>query len=146
MVTKAPLVREPSVYDWTKFYAGGHLGYTWGISNWTASSPGAPDVSGSLNLMQPIDIFSEQGRFFAGLQAGYNYMLPNRFVVGAEVDASFPSFPNQAGISIGGMSNLTSPTLGAETFSETVLASGTVRSRIGSATLNEKPRPERPGL
>jgi high affinity Mn2+ porin len=60
-------------------------------------------------------------------------MLPNRFLIGAEVDATFPSFQNLAGISIGGPSNLTSPTLGAETFSETVLASGTVRGRIGYA-------------
>ena len=60
-------------------------------------------------------------------------MLPNRVVIGAEVDATFPSFPDLSGISIGGISNLTSPTLGAETFSETVLASGTVRGRIGYA-------------
>jgi high affinity Mn2+ porin len=67
------------------------------------------------------------------LQAGYNYILPNRVVIGAEVDATFPSFPALSGISIGGISNLTSPTLGAETFSETMLASGTARGRIGYA-------------
>ena len=33
------------------------------------------------------------GSFFAGLQAGYNYMLPNRLLLGAEVDASFPGLP-----------------------------------------------------
>ena len=126
----------PTAYNWNGFYAGGHLGYAWGSSNWTANSPGAPNVSGSLSLTQPIDIFSEQGSFLAGFQGGYNYMLANRFVAGAEVDASFPSFPNQAGISIGGTSNLTSPTLGAETLSETVLASGTVRGRIGYAPGN----------
>jgi hypothetical protein len=60
-------------------------------------------------------------------------MLPNRLVVGGEVDATFPTFPDRAGISTGGISNLTSPTLGAETYSETVLASGTVRGRIGYA-------------
>jgi high affinity Mn2+ porin len=122
-----------SAYNWTGFYAGGQLGYAWGTSNWTASSPGAPNVSGTFNLAQPIDIFSESGSFFGGLQAGYNYMLPNRVVIGAEIDATFPSFPDLDGISIGGISNLTSPTLGAETYSETVLASGTVRGRIGYA-------------
>jgi high affinity Mn2+ porin len=120
-------------YNWTGFYAGGQLGYPWGTSNWTASSPGVPNVSGTFNLAQPVDIFSEPGSFFGGLQAGYNYMLPNRIVVGGEIDATFPSFPDLAGISIGGISNLTSPTLGAETYSETVLASGTVRGRIGYA-------------
>jgi high affinity Mn2+ porin len=131
MATKAPAIpyTGPSVYNWNGFYAGGHLGYAWGISNWTAG----PGLSGSFNLAQPVDIFSETGSFFAGLQAGYNYTLPNRLVIGAEVDASFPSFQNLAGISIGGTSNLTSATLGAETFSETVLASGSVRGRIGYA-------------
>jgi high affinity Mn2+ porin len=134
MVTKAPAIPFTGpAYNWNGFYAGGHLGYAWGTSNFTASSPGAPNVSGSFGLAQTIDTFSETGSFFAGIQAGYNYMLPNRFLVGAEVDASFPSFPNRAGISIGGSSNLISPTLGAETYSETVLASGTARGRVGYA-------------
>ena len=120
-------------YNWSGFYAGGQLGYAWGSSNWTASTLGAPNISGSFGLVQPIDIFSQSGSFFAGLQAGYNTMLPNQIVVGGEVDATFPTFPDLAGISIGGISNLTSPTLGAETYSETVLASGTVRGRIGYA-------------
>ena len=119
--------------DWSGFYAGGRVGYAWGTSNWTASTPGAPNVSGSLDLFQPFDAFKDTGSFSQGLQAGYNYMLPNRIVVGAEADVTFPGFPNNAGISIGGISNLTSPTLGAETFSETVLTSGTVRGRIGYA-------------
>ncbi len=133
MVTKAPppSSNAPSVHDWSGFYAGGHLGYAWGSSNWTA-----PGASGSLDLAQPIDTFDEAGSFFAGLQAGYNYMLPNRVVIGAEIDASFPAFPNLAGISIGGISNFTSPTLGPVSYSETVLSSGTVRGRIGYAPGN----------
>jgi len=63
-------------------------------------------------------------------------MLSNRVVVGAEVDASFPAFPNLAGISIGGTSTFASPTLGAVSYSETVLSSGTVRGRIGYAPGN----------
>jgi high affinity Mn2+ porin len=122
-----------STYNWNGFYAGGQLGYTWGTSNWTASSPGAPDVSGSLSLAQRIDPFAETGSFVAGLQAGYNYMLASRIVVGGEVDATFPTFLDRNGISTGGLTNLTSPTLGAETFGETVLASGTVRGRVGYA-------------
>ena len=135
MATKASPIpyANPAAYNWNGFYAGGQMGYTWGTSNWTASSPGAPNVSGSLSLAQRIDIFSQTGSFFAGLQAGYNYMLPNRIVVGGEVDATFPTFPDRNGISTGGITNLTSPTLGAETYSETVLASGTVRGRIGYA-------------
>ena len=133
MVTKAPppSSNAPLVHDWSGYYAGGHLGYAWGSSNWTA-----PGASGSLDLAQPVDTFAETGSFFEGLQAGYNYMLPNRVLIGAEIDASFPAFQNLAGISIGGISNFTSPTLGPVSYSETVLSSGTVRGRIGYATGN----------
>ncbi len=123
-------------YNWSGFYAGGQMGYTFGSSRWTASSPGATDVSGSLSFTQRIDPFSETGSFFAGLQGGYNYMLPNRVMIGGEADATFPTFPDRNGISTGGITNLTSPVLGAETYSETVLASGTVRGRIGYAPGN----------
>jgi high affinity Mn2+ porin len=134
LVTKALAIPFTGpAYNWNGFYAGGHLGYGTGSSNFTASSPGAPNLSGSFSLAQTIDTFSEAGSFFEGFQAGYNYMLPNRFVVGAEVDASFPAFPGLNGLSIGGTSNLISPTLGAETYSENVLAFGTVRGRIGYA-------------
>jgi high affinity Mn2+ porin len=129
MVTKAPPPSSiPTDFNWTGFYAGGHLGYAWGSSNWTG-----PGVSGSLDLAQPIDTFNEAGSFFAGLQAGYDYMLPNHVVIGAEIDASFPAFQNLSGISIGGTSTFTSPTLGAASYSETVLSSGTMRGRIGYA-------------
>ena len=30
----------PATYNWNGFYAGGQMGYAWGTSNWTASSPG----------------------------------------------------------------------------------------------------------
>jgi high affinity Mn2+ porin len=138
MVVKAPAAPAGSGYDWSGFYAGGHLGVAWGNSNWTGSAIAAPTpgVSGSFGLFQPIDTFNEAGSFFEGLQAGYNYMLPNRFVVGAETDASFPSFPNLNGISVGGASTLVEPAVGAESFSETMLAFGTVRGRIGYAPGN----------
>jgi len=118
----------PATYDWSGFYVGSHLGYAWGRSNWAT----APNLAGSVDMFQPFDVFKGTGSFFAGLQAGYNYVLPNRFVIGAEVDVSFPSVQNTDGISIGGTSIFTSP-LGAESYSETVLSSGAVRGRIGYA-------------
>ena len=135
-VTKAPAIPFTGLsglsgpaYNWNGFYAGGHMGIAWGQSNWTAG----PGISGSTNLFAPIDTFDEGGSFFFGLQGGYNYVLPNRILLGAEVDASFPSFQTLSGISIGGISNFTSPTLGAVSYSETVLSSGTVRGRVGYA-------------
>jgi high affinity Mn2+ porin len=134
MATKAPSL-APSAYDWSGFYAGGHLGVAWGRSDWTA--PGS--AAGSTDLFQTIDTFDEGGSFFAGVQGGYNYTLPNRVLLGAEADVSFPAWPtlptavNPFGVSIGGSSTFTSPTLGAVSLAETVLASGTARGRIGYA-------------
>jgi high affinity Mn2+ porin len=120
----------PSAYDWSGFYVGGHLGYGWGRSNWTEM----PDViSDSFNLAKPLDAFQDTGSFFAGLQAGYDYMLPNRLLVGVVADVSAPSFRNHDGISIGGSSLFTSPSLGTQTYSETMLIFGTARGRVGYA-------------
>jgi high affinity Mn2+ porin len=117
--------------NWTGVYVGGHLGYAWGSSNWTTSF----GASGSFDLAQSIDTFDESGSFFAGLQVGYNYVLPNRVLIGVEADASFPSFQNLEGISIGGISTLSSP-LGRESYSETMLSSGSIRARLGYAPGN----------
>jgi high affinity Mn2+ porin len=123
----------PPLDQWTGFYVGAHMGYAWGRSDWSQ----APDlVSGSFGLGQSIDMFQNTGSYFAGIQLGYDYMLANRVVLGVIADASFPSFPNTSGISIGGMSFLNSSSLGPQTFGETMLMSGTVRGRVGYAPGN----------
>jgi high affinity Mn2+ porin len=125
-------------YDWTGFYAGGHIGAALGHSDWIAGS----GISGTTNLFDPIDSFDEGGSWFAGLQGGYNYVLPNRLFLGAEADVSFPAWPklpvgeNPFGVSIGGASNFVSPTSGSVSFVETALTSGTLRGRIGYAPGN----------
>jgi len=115
-------------FDWTGYYIGSHLGYAWGKSDWNG-----PDGRGSLNLSQRINLATQTGSFFAGLQAGYDYMLANKIVLGAVADASFPAWPSLAGISIGGASTFLSPSLGQVTYSENVLYSGTMRGRFGYA-------------
>jgi high affinity Mn2+ porin len=120
-------------YNWTGFYLGGHLGYGGGKSNWTVGTAGtaATIASGSLNLAQPIDSFKESGSFIEGGQFGYNSMLANHLVIGAEVDVSFPAYPDPVtGLAIGGSATVLN---GAESYSENVLASGTARIRIGYA-------------
>jgi high affinity Mn2+ porin len=129
---KAPPPATLAAYDWSGFYAGGHIGYAWGTSDWST-----PGNTGALNLSQPLDAFAETGSFFEGLHAGYNYMLPNRIVVGGEVDTTFPAFRNLNGLSIGGSTTFFSPVAGAlETYAETMLGSGTVRGRVGYAPGN----------
>jgi hypothetical protein len=61
-----PVKRPAPAYDWSGFYADGHLGVAWGRSDW--STP--PNFSGPLDLFQSIDTFNESGSFFAGVQVG----------------------------------------------------------------------------
>ncbi len=134
----APVYSAEPLANWTGFYLGGHVGYAWGNSNWTASTAATPSeafATGSFSLAQPINSFFESGSAFEGFQGGYNYRLPNNFVIGSEADASFPNFPDVRGVAIGGISTLASP-LGPETYSETVLMSGTLRGRLGYAAGN----------
>jgi len=129
MTTKAaPIPFTGPAYNWNGFYAGLHIGAAWGTSNW--STPGA---SGSSSIYQTINTYDEAGSFLAGLQGGYNYMLPNRVLIGGEADASFPNFTSLVGTTIGPSTNFTSTVFGPENFTESVLASGTMRGRIGYA-------------
>jgi high affinity Mn2+ porin len=139
IVTKAPPIpytANTGGYNWTGFYGGANLGVAWGQSNWSAA--GAPPSTGTNILYQSIDTFSEAGSFYVGVQAGYNYLLPNRVLLGAEADFSAPSFTSPtSGLSVGGSSpNFNSAALGAVNFSETQLATGTIRGRVGYAPGN----------
>ena len=99
------------MHDWTGFYVGGHLGYGWGRSNWRET----PDLfSDTFSLAKSFDAFQDTGSYFAGIQLGYDYMVANRLLFGGVIDVSAPSFPNQDGISIGGMSTFVSPSLGPQ--------------------------------
>jgi high affinity Mn2+ porin len=134
-------VKPPPVaglYDWTGFYAGGHMGYAGGNSNWTANptQAGLPSTTGSVDMTLPLDDPGEAGSFFMGIQGGYNYMLANRMVLGWEADVSFPAFQDLNGLSIGGLTNFTSPVVGAASYGETVLSMGTLRGRVGYAPGN----------
>jgi len=132
MPVKAPWqLPAAQPYDWTGLYVGAHLGYAGGRSNW--STP--PDLASSLDLFQSSDIFTGAGSYFGGLQIGYDYMLPNRVVLGAQLDVSFPGFPRN-GLSIGGTSIFSTPDIGLASFSENVLHFGTLRGRVGYAPGN----------
>src|SRR5580704_14448712 len=121
---KAPPQQSSSVrtsYDWTGFYVGAHFGYAGGSSNWSA-----PPLNGSLDFYKSFDMFKGTGSYFAGLQAGYNYLLPSRLLLGIAADVSFPN-------TIGGTALLSSPASGLASYKEQVVMSGTVRGRSGYA-------------
>jgi high affinity Mn2+ porin len=73
---KAPPARATS-FDWTGFYVGGHVGY----SRRNAQVTVADD--------DPTNFGHSFGSLTGGLQGGYNYVLPSRFLLGIEADASF---------------------------------------------------------
>src|ERR1700738_326749 len=116
----------PTAPDWTGFYLGGHFGYATGTSNWVGTEGGAsaPTLNGSLDLFNSYDAFKGTGSFFAGLQAGYNYMLPSRFLVGFEADFSAPN-------TIAGTQAISSALSGQVNYSDIVLQMGTARGRVG---------------
>ena len=125
MAVKAPPQRS---YDWSGFYLGGHVGYAGGSSNWSATPAGAagPTAAGSLDLYNAFDGSTGTGSYFAGLQAGYNYVLPSRILLGVEADVSFPN-------TIAGTAVVSSPANGTANYSEQVELNGTVRGRVGYA-------------
>jgi high affinity Mn2+ porin len=117
----------PASPDWTGFYLGGHFGYATGASNWTATQGGgAAPLNGSIDLFNSYDAFKGTGSYFAGLQAGYNRMLPSRFLLGVEMDFSAPN-------TIAGSQTVSSASSGQASYADTVLDFGTLRGRIGYA-------------
>src|SRR6266540_3189604 len=75
---RKPAPRQASTqFDWTGFYVGGHVGYTRGNARVNVVDDDA------VNFKSPF------GSLIGGLQGGYNYVLPSRFLLGIEADASF---------------------------------------------------------
>ena len=54
---------KPDTLDWSGFYLGGHVGYAWGRSDWTAVPTGTngQPVAGSLNFYQPFNAWDRDG-------------------------------------------------------------------------------------
>lgn len=63
------------VTNWTGFYIGGHGGFAWSDVDWQYSNSNTANQSGDGG--------------FGGVQAGYNWQLPNGVVLGLEADASW---------------------------------------------------------
>src|SRR5260370_11335094 len=77
---KAPPAPATSYFDWTGFYVGGHVGYSRGNARVTLADP------------DPTHFGHSFGSLTGGLQGGYNYVLPSRFLLGIEADASFLNY------------------------------------------------------
>lgn len=88
-----------TVYNWTGFYVGGNIGYTWGRSDYSLTYPnnGAapPDFSVAVPEIQAAPGIAGSGRLnpdgvIGGLQAGYNWQS-GKIVFGIEGDISASS-------------------------------------------------------
>jgi high affinity Mn2+ porin len=132
---KAPVAYVSKDYDWNGWYVGAHVGVIRGASNWSATQPGAggPGLSGSFDLPFNFDFMAGTGSYVAGLQGGYDYVLPSRLMLGFEADASFPNSDVQVPFSVRGSQTITSPLTGQVTYGEAVVHYGTARARVGYA-------------
>jgi opacity protein-like surface antigen len=83
---KSRKTRSPAeaVWTWTGLYIGGHVGYSRG---WMSDT--LVDANPAISPTTTAPTF---GSMFGGFQAGYNYLLPSRIVLGVETDVSFPNF------------------------------------------------------
>src|SRR5436190_720351 len=61
-------------FSWTGLYLGGHAGYSRGNAGATFFAPAAAPAS------------HNYGTMIAGAHGGYNYVLPNRVLLGIEID------------------------------------------------------------
>jgi outer membrane immunogenic protein len=77
--TKAPVYVDP-VFDWTGFYIGGNLGYSWGRSNDTSTLTNA---AGTVLLVTSDK--TDLNGIVGGGQIGYNWQIQN-WVWGLEAD------------------------------------------------------------
>ena len=118
MPVKAPPAATAT--DWSGLYLGTHFGYAGGTSDWSATGP----VLGSLGFFSAYDAFKGTGSYLAGLQGGYNVMLPSRLMLGVEADISFPN-------TLSGSSVFTLPAIGQASYADTVKMFGTLRGRLG---------------
>ncbi len=111
-VYKAPVVTPP--YNWTGFYVGGNIGYSWGRQD---NSVGGTSL-GTVNVDGII----------GGGQVGYNWQI-NQIVLGLEADFQ-GSGQKGDGSFIGPAALIPSSTY---TFTDKLDWFGTVRGRVGYA-------------
>jgi outer membrane immunogenic protein len=138
--TKAPIV-PPVVYDWTGFYVGGNIGYSW--ASWDSTSLAFPTFPGTPNFFSDTAKPHLDG-VVGGVQGGYNWQFSPKWVVGIEGDfdwtgerASDPayaslSFPSGIGTGICDAHPICTTTITGATTNDWKLPwFATLRGRLG---------------
>ncbi len=107
-------LKAAPIFDWSGAYVGAHVGYGFGASH-------ANVFDGT-----SYDTRNHFGGATAGVQAGYNVLLPSRVLLGVEADLTFPSYLDSNGVIA------TTPTAGG-VLSERLDYAGSLRARLGYA-------------
>lgn len=107
-------LKAAPVFDWSGAYFGAHVGYGFGASHASVFDGTAHDTRNHF------------GGATAGVQAGYNVLLPSRILLGVEADLTFPSYLDSNGVIA------TTPTTGG-VLSERLDYAGSLRARLGYA-------------
>jgi outer membrane immunogenic protein len=90
-LTKAPLLSPIPVANWTGTYIGGFVGGTWASASQCGFLAAGGAACSSFNVSD----------IFGGGMIGYDYELPNRFVIGARISAPFGGTTNNATVPLG---------------------------------------------
>jgi outer membrane immunogenic protein len=125
MPTKAPMVPVAAPYNWTGFYVGGNIGYSWARSNdaFTFISAAGPVFdAGSSN--------ANVNGVIGGLQAGYNWQT-GALVLGLETDIQL-SGQSGSGTAICPVTTCGGGG-GTVTYTDKLTWFGTTRGRLGWA-------------
>jgi len=110
MPRKAPAAAAS--YDWNGLYFGGHVGYGQGRTNATVTDPAVTSLANTF------------GGYVAGVQLGYNMVLPSRLLLGIETGLTFASYLDSNAILA---AIPAARSLAREEYDYT----GTVRGRVG---------------
>jgi len=108
---------DPTTAPSEGFYVGGHVGYGFGNATATLGDPVGGASSGGTNL---------SGMLLGGVQAGYDWVLPSRWLLGVEADLTFPNYMDLAQV-------LSYRATAAGSASEQLEYFGTLRGRVGYA-------------
>lgn len=110
-----PVFKAAPAFDWSGAYVGAHVGYGFGSSR--------------ANVFDGITSYDTRNHFgsaTAGVQAGYNFVLPSRVLFGVEADLTFPDYLDSGGVIA------TTPTANG-ILTERLDYAGSLRARLGYA-------------
>ena len=86
-----PMVYIPPVYDWSGMYIGGHVGWGNFRDSATTQTAGALLALGAVNT-------AKSDQFIGGIQAGYNFMVAPRILLGFEGEFTWLTSGYSSGI------------------------------------------------